>query len=57
MLVAAAALLLQHLAHPSAVAPAKQGPDVGWTTGLMADVQEQATSDEPVSFVDYCLEA
>ncbi|KAL4519320.1 hypothetical protein Ndes2526A_g00413 [Nannochloris sp. 'desiccata'] len=26
---------LKHLAHPDGTAPTKQGPDVGWTTGLM----------------------
>lgn len=26
---------LKHLAHPYGTAPAKEGPDVGWTTGIM----------------------
>lgn len=39
---------LKHLAHPSAVAPAKEGPDVGWTTGLMAEVADSTSSVEAV---------
>lgn len=42
-------LAVQHLAHPSAVAPAKEGPDVGWTTGLMAEVADSTSSVEAVS--------
>ena len=38
----------QHLAHPSAVAPAKQGPDVGWTTGILVPLVEQTNPEEPV---------
>lgn len=38
----------QHLAHPSAVAPAKQGPDVGWTTGILAPLEDQTNPEEPV---------
>lgn len=41
-------LAVQHLAHPSAVAPAKEGPDVGWTTGLMAEGADSTTSVETV---------
>lgn len=26
---------LKHVAHPDGTSPSKQGPDVGWTTGLM----------------------
>eukprot|EP00887_Chlorella_sp_A99_P000442 scaffold17.g442.t1 len=31
---------LKHLAHPLGTAPAKEGPDVGWTTGVFAARQE-----------------
>lgn len=31
---------LKHLAHPYGTAPAKEGPDVGWTTGIMVPKTE-----------------
>ena len=33
---------LKHLAHPYGTAPAKEGPDVGWTTGILAAKDEAA---------------
>lgn len=40
---------LKHLAHPDATAPAKEGPDVGWTTGLMSQHSDDASLAEGVS--------
>ena len=34
---------LKHLAHPHGTAPAKTGPDVGWTTGILS--KEEAGAD------------
>ena len=31
---------LKHLAHPYGTAPAKEGPDVGWTTGILTPPEE-----------------
>ncbi|KAL4419070.1 hypothetical protein ABPG77_010349, partial [Micractinium sp. CCAP 211/92] len=36
---------LKHLAHPYGTAPAKEGPDVGWTTGIMVPRAETKPSD------------
>ncbi len=35
---------LKHLAHPYGTAPAKEGPDVGWTTGIMVPRAETKPS-------------
>ncbi|KAI3431793.1 hypothetical protein D9Q98_010546 [Chlorella vulgaris] len=37
---------LKHLAHPYGTAPAKEGPEVGWTTGILTPQDDSAAGGE-----------
>jgi hypothetical protein len=39
---------LKHLAHPYGTAPAKEGPEVGWTTGILTPQDDSAAGGEGV---------